>query len=84
MQALPGGFKARGSVDYFSDVTVQQQYQMDLYNATLRTRNYQGNVSGSLGRGNSISGTYGINEIFYGDVDSQTIGGRRASSTTGP
>jgi LPS-assembly protein len=76
VQSLPGGFKARGSVDYFSDVTVQQQYQMDLYNATLRTRNYQGNVSGSLGRGNSISGTYGINEIFYGDVDSQTIGGR--------
>ena len=76
VQGLPGGFKARGSVDYFSDVTVQQQYQMDLYNATLRTRNYQGNVSGSLGRGNSISGTYGINEIFYGDVDSQTIGGR--------
>jgi LPS-assembly protein len=39
VQSLPGGFKARGSVDYFSDVTVQQQYQMDLYNATLRTRN---------------------------------------------
>jgi lipopolysaccharide assembly outer membrane protein LptD (OstA) len=76
VQALPGGFRARGNVDYFSDVTVQQQYQMDLYNATLRTRNYQGNVSGSLGRGNSISATYGINEIFYGDVDSQTIGGR--------
>ena len=76
VQGLPGGFKARGSVDYFSDVTVQQQYQMDIYNATLRTRNYQGNVSGSLGRGNSISGTYGINEIFYGGEDSQTIGGR--------
>ena len=90
VQGLPGGFKARGSVDYFSDVTVQQQYQMDLYNATLRTRNYQGNVSGSLGRGNSISGTYGINEIFYGDVDSQTIGGRpriqynRALTKLGP
>ena len=27
VQALPGGFRARGSVDYFSDVTVQQQYQ---------------------------------------------------------
>ena len=56
VQALPSGFKARGSVDYFSDVTVQQQYQMDLYNATLRSRSYQGNVQGSLGRGNSISG----------------------------
>lgn len=76
VQALPGGFRARGNVDYFSDVTVQQQYQMDLYNATLRTRNYQGNVSGNLGRGNSLSATYGINEIFYGDTDSQTIGGR--------
>jgi lipopolysaccharide assembly outer membrane protein LptD (OstA) len=76
VQGLPGGFRARGSVDYFSDVTVQQQYQMDLYNASLRTRNYQGNVSGSLGKGNSLSATYGINEIFYGDDDSQTIGGR--------
>src|SRR5687768_14454118 len=90
VQALPGGFRARGSVDYFSDVTVQQQYQQDLYNASLRTRNYQGNVSGSLGKGNSISATYGINEIFYGDDDSQTIGGRprvqftRALTKLGP
>ena len=90
VQALPGGFRARGSVDYFSDVTAQQQYQLDLYNASLRTRNYQGNVSGSLGKGNSISGTYGINEIFYGDADSQTIGGRpriqfnRALTKLGP
>jgi lipopolysaccharide assembly outer membrane protein LptD (OstA) len=90
VQGLPGGFRARGNVDYFSDVTVQQQYQMDLYNATLRTRNYQGNVSGNLGRGNSLSATYGINEIFYGDTDSQTIGGRprvqftRALTKIGP
>jgi LPS-assembly protein len=61
VQALPAGFRARGSVDYFSDVTVQQQYQLDLYNASLRTRNYQGNVSGGLGKGNSLSVTYGIN-----------------------
>ncbi len=90
VQALPGGFRARGTVDYFSDVTVQQQYQLDLYNASLRTRNYQGNVSGSLGKGNSISATYGVNEIFYGDNDSQTIGGRpriqfnRALTKLGP
>jgi lipopolysaccharide assembly outer membrane protein LptD (OstA) len=75
VQSLGGSFKARGSIDYFSDVTAQQQYQLDLYNSSLRTRNYQGNVSGNLGRGNSISGTYGINELFYGDKDSQTIGG---------
>jgi lipopolysaccharide assembly outer membrane protein LptD (OstA) len=76
IQALPKGFRARASVDYFSDVTVQQQYQMDLYNATLRSRSYQGNVSGALGRGNNLSATYGINEVFYGDTDSQTIGGK--------
>jgi lipopolysaccharide assembly outer membrane protein LptD (OstA) len=75
-QALPKGFRARGSIDYFSDVTVQQQYQMDLYNASLRSRSYQGNVSGALGRGNNLSATYGINEVFYGETDSQTIGGR--------
>ncbi len=76
VQALPGGFRARGTVDYFSDVTVQQQYQMDLYNASLRTRSYQGQVAGGLGRGNSLSVSYGISEIFYGETDSQTIGGR--------
>ena len=42
IQALPAGFRARGSIDYFSDVTVQQQYQMDLYNATLRTAQLSG------------------------------------------
>ncbi|HEY8550302.1 MAG TPA: LPS assembly protein LptD [Vicinamibacterales bacterium] len=90
VQALPAGFRARGSVDYFSDVTVQQQYQMDLYNASLRTRSYQGNVSGALGRGNTISASYGLSEIFYGDTDSQTIGGipriqfNRALTKLGP
>jgi lipopolysaccharide assembly outer membrane protein LptD (OstA) len=90
IQALPKGFRARGSIDYFSDVTVQQQYQMDLYNASLRSRSYQGNVSGALGRGNNLSATYGINEVFYGESDSQTIGGRprvqfnRALTKLGP
>ena len=90
VQALPRGFRARAHVDYFSDVTAQQQYQMDLYNASLRTRSYQGNVSGSLGRGNTISTSYGVNEIFYNDTGSQTIGGTpriqftRALTKVGP
>jgi LPS-assembly protein len=88
--ALPGGFRARGNVDYFSDVTVQQQYQMDIFNATLRTRSYAGNVTGSLGRGNNVSASYNTSEVFYGETDSQTIGGtprvifNRALTKLGP
>ena len=44
--------------------------------ATTPIRSYQGNVSGSLGRGNAVSATYGVNEIFTGVDDSLTIGSR--------
>ena len=53
VQALPGGFRARGSVDFTTDLAARQRYQQDLYSATTPIRSYQGNVSGSLGRGNA-------------------------------
>ena len=64
--ALPEGLSRAGNVDYFSDVTVQQSYQMDFYNATLRTRTYRATSRARWGR-NNVSFTYGINEVFYGD-----------------
>ena len=42
---------------------------MDIYNATLRTRNYEGNVS-ALGPRQLDQRHLRINEIFYGDADS--------------
>jgi hypothetical protein len=75
VQHLAGGLTARANVDYFSDVAVQQQYQQDIYSATLRTRTYGGNLAGSWGR-DSFSATVDRSEVFYGAEDSTSIGGQ--------
>ena len=72
-QRLPANLRARADVDYFSDVTVQQLYQTNLYQATNRQRSYGGNVAGSWGAYNT-SGTYSIRELFYGDTASTVYG----------
>jgi LPS-assembly protein len=76
VQALPAGFRARGSVDFTTDLAARQRHQQDVYSATTPLRSYQGNVSGSLGRGNAISATYGVSEVFHGTDDSRTVGSR--------
>jgi LPS-assembly protein len=73
-QALPFNMRARVNVDYFSDVTVQQTYNSNLYDATRRQRLYGGNVAGAWGP-NRVSVTYNRNEIFYGATNSQIYGG---------
>ena len=73
-QALPGRLRLRGNVDYFSDVTVQQTYHQDIYNASLRQRGYGLNLTGNW-RGLSLSGTAGQNETFYGETASYVTGG---------
>jgi lipopolysaccharide assembly outer membrane protein LptD (OstA) len=75
VQALPRGFRLRGGIDYFTNLSVQQQYHVDVYDASLRTRSWQGQISGPLGRGNSLSATFARSEVFYGTDQSQTIGG---------
>jgi LPS-assembly protein len=74
IQRLPGNLRARGNVDYFSDVTVQQLYQANLYEASRRQRAIGGNVAGSWGA-NAFSATVNLNEVFYGDTDSALYGG---------
>ena len=76
VQALPAGFRARGSVDFTTDLAARQRYQQDLVSATSPIRSYQGNVSGALGRGNAISATYAVSEVFTGVDDSSTVGSR--------
>lgn len=72
-QRLPGNLRARADVDYFSNVTTQQLYQTNLYQATLRQRSYGGNVGGSWGA-DSVSGTFSIRELFLNDDDSVVYG----------
>jgi LPS-assembly protein len=88
-QTLPARLRARGNVDYFSDVTVQQTYNGNVYDASRRTRAYGGNVAGAWGA-NSLSVTYALNQVFFGATDSTTFGGtprvafNRAARRLGP
>jgi LPS-assembly protein len=75
VQHLGGGLTARGNVNYFSDVAVQQQYNQSVYAATLRTRTYGGNLAGNWGH-DSLSATIDRNEVFYGAEDSTAVGGQ--------
>lgn len=73
VQRLPANLRARANVDYFSDVTVQQTYHGNLYDASRRQRSYGGNVAGTWGA-NGLSATYTLSEIFFGDTDSTVYG----------
>jgi LPS-assembly protein len=72
---LPAKMSAKVNVDYFTDVTIQQAYQQDLYNATRQTRGYGGNLSGAWGR-DSISATFQRDDMFNGDILARTSGAR--------
>lgn len=74
VQSLPGRLRARGNVDYFSDVTVQQIYNANVFDASRRNRTYGGNLTGSWGA-NTLSATVNINEVLYNESDSQKTGG---------
>ena len=65
---------ARGNIDFFSDVTVQQTYQNNIFEASNRERSLSGNVAGSSGT-YRLSGTYDANETFFGDESATLWGG---------
>jgi LPS-assembly protein len=73
-QKLSRTFRARGRVDYFSDITVQQTYNQDVYAASRRQRTMSGSVSGVLGSW-SLNGSYDRSEFFYGTTQSTVRGG---------
>jgi LPS-assembly protein len=73
VQQLPARLRLSGNANYFSSLAAQQRYQQNIYNATLRNRNFGVNVSGNW-KGNSISGTVDRNETFSNDTNS-TISG---------
>jgi LPS-assembly protein len=73
VQALPANLRMTASSNYFSSLVAQQRYQQDVFQATLRTRTFGGNISGNWG-GHSISGTIDRNEVFTNDTDSNVVG----------
>jgi LPS-assembly protein len=72
-QVLPAGLRARANVDYFSDVTVQQLYHQNIYDASNRRRTFGGNVTGAFGP-YTLNGTFQRNETFYGSTGSSVHG----------
>lgn len=72
-QNLPFNLAARARVDYFTNVTVQQTYNYDFYNASNSNRSYQGGVSGSW-HSLSLNGTFMRNEVFSNATNSTVSG----------
>ena len=73
-QALPGGWMARGQLNYFSNIDVQQTYNHNVFDASNSSRSMTGNVSGQLGR-YQLSGTFDRSETFFGGTHSAVYGG---------
>ena len=76
---ITSNITGRASIDFFSDVTVQQTYNNNIFEASNRERNMSGNIAGSWGT-YQLSGTFDANETFFG-YESATLwgGGPRVS-----
>ena len=73
-QMLPGGFRARGHVDYFSSLVSQQLYNTDIYYASRQQRTFGGSVTGNWG-GVTLTGNYLRAELFQQSGTASTING---------
>ncbi|MSO52344.1 MAG: hypothetical protein CK533_12580 [Acidobacterium sp.] len=80
-QSLPLGLSARANIDYSTDVTTQQLYSNNFYDATTSRRTLNGGVTGAWG-GLSLNSVYQRNEYFYNATDSQTDGRAPGLSVT--
>ncbi len=72
-QNLPFHLAARARIDYFTDVTVQQTYNHDFYNASNSNRVVQGGISGSW-RNLSVNSSFNRNESFFNSTSSTVTG----------
>ncbi len=71
--AITDSIQARGQVDYFSDIEVQQTYQRDIFQATNSSRTFGGNVTGSW-NAYTLNGTADFRETFFGLNDASLHG----------
>lgn len=62
-QNLPGGFRARANVDYFTSLASQQLYNTNLYYASNSRRTVNGSLTGVWG-GVSLTGQFQRSEYF--------------------
>jgi LPS-assembly protein len=62
-QVLPGNFRARARVDYFSSIATNQTFNTDIYDASRNQRSFGGNIVG-VWKTLSLNGTFDRNEWF--------------------
>jgi len=72
-QPLGGRWTARARVDYFSDVTVQQTYHTNIYDASRSRRSVNGSVTGAIGQF-LVNGTAERSEYFQGQFETTRTG----------
>ena len=72
-QDLPFRLRGRLRLDYFSDITVQQTYNTNIYDASRRQRSFGGSVSGNWGP-YSVGGWLDRSQYFFNTTDSTVTG----------
>jgi LPS-assembly protein len=70
---LPGNFRARARVDYFSSITTNQTFNMNINDASRNVRSYGANIVGAW-RSYSVNGTFDRNEWFNTTTSSGVTG----------
>ena len=70
---ISDALRARGQIDFFSDVTVRQAYQTNIFDASNSSRTVGGNVTGSWGA-YTLSGTGDVSETFFGATEATLYG----------
>ena len=72
-QNLPGGFRARANVDYFTSLPSQQLYHTDIYYSSRSRRTVNGSLTGVWG-GVSLTGQFQRSEYFQSPTVSTVNG----------
>jgi LPS-assembly protein len=72
-QTLPGGFRARANVDYFTSLASQQLYNTDIYYSSRSRRTLSSSLTGVWG-GVSLTGQFQRSEYFTSPTDSTVNG----------
>jgi LPS-assembly protein len=72
-QDLPFRMRGRLRLDYFSDITVQQTYNTNIYDASRRQRSFSGVVNGNWGP-YSVGGSFDRSQFFFNTSDSTVTG----------
>jgi LPS-assembly protein len=76
-QQLPGRFRARGQIDYFSNIVTNQTFNSDISTTAQNTRRYGANVVG-VTHGVTVNGTFERNE-WFSNLSSSSVVGRSPS-----